>query len=97
MSKITEKLIELIDNNLIEQQEYSNLSQREHNHQDSTAYLRSTRMEHQCNQWYHTQEFHSTKYQIHSKYVNTLWQTERTTHPQLQIIFCFHMPTENRT
>ena len=34
---------------------------------------------------------------IHCKYIKTLWQTERTTHPQLQIIFHLHMPTENRT
>ena len=54
MSKVTKKLIELRDNNLIEQQEYVKLNQHEHNHQDSRAYLRSTGMKHQCGQSYHT-------------------------------------------
>ena len=46
-------------------------------------------MEPQCDQSYHTQELHSTNIKIHCKYIKSLWQTERTTHPQLQIISAF--------
>ena len=60
VSKVTKKLIELRDNNLIERQEHFKVKP------NGAQPRRFTRMEPQCDQSYHTQELHSIRI---SKYI----------------------------
>ena len=89
MSKVTKKLIELRDNNLIEQQEYFKLKPMGTQpprfytlpiiHKDRTPMRPIV-------SYTGTRPY---EIEIHRKYIKILWQTERTKHPQLQIISPF--------
>ena len=98
VSKVRKKLIELRNNNLIEQQEYFKLKPTGTQpprfyglpkiHKDGTPMRPIVSYTGNATLW---------NIKVHSKYTETLWQTERTTHQQLQILFYLHMPAENRT